>query len=635
MHQARRYLPIEDYAAIGNLRTVALVGRDGAIDWFCFPEFDSPSVFAGLLDADRGGTYRLSIDGGDEGGADERGEQRYVGDSNVIETVLMGSGGQLRIRDALPLSGDITGCGRSRASPELIRVLRADGQVRVSLLWAPRFDYGRATTRIQLGEGGFVASGAGKRLVLSGVPDGESTIESDERGGDSLWATFVLRAGEERAVAMAWEGVPTSSIGRAKAKLEETVRVWERWANKEEETGGRTWAEPWHDLVLRSELALKMLTHADTGAITAAATTSLPETLGGVRNWDYRYMWIRDAAMTGQAFVAMGHPEEMHEFVRFTHRVAEAHRAKGHELSIMYSVRGEAHLPVEELGHLEGYRRSAPVLVGNEAASQIQHDVLGELVDAADELARTDVRLSEDIWKAVPKVADRAAEAWEEPDHGLWEMPLEPQHYVYSKLMTWVALDRAIRLADAGWIEGDVGRWREAERRVRRLILERGYSERKRAFTQTLDSDVLDASALMIPIQGLLPFDDPRVQGTIDRVMDELMENGLVRRYVNDDGLPGKEGGWVLCTTWLVDNLALSGRYDEARRIFEGVAARANHVGLFAEQIDPASGAFLGNMPQALSHIGFINSAMFLAHAQGREVPSVIPGTEVAQREAS
>jgi GH15 family glucan-1,4-alpha-glucosidase len=629
MHRDERYLPIGDYAAIGNLRTVALVGRSGAIDWFCYPEMDSPSVFAAVLDADRGGRYELAIDGSGDGGND-RGEQHYVGDSKVIETVLSAPSGRLRIRDALPLSGDITGCGRSRASPELIRVLRVEGEVRVSLRWAPRFDYGRAQTRIQLGDGGFVASGAGKRLTLSGVPEGSATIERDEDGHDSLRASFEMREGDERALAMAWEGVPTSSVDLANEKLDETVRVWERWAKKEEEAGGRSWAGPWHDLVLRSELTLKMLTHADTGAISAAATTSLPETLGGVRNWDYRYMWIRDAAMTGQAFVAMGHPEEMHEFVRFTHRVAEAHREEGRELSIMYSVRGEADLPVEKLDHLEGYRRSAPVLIGNEAAEQIQHDVLGELVDAADELARTGIRLSDEIWRSLPLVADRAAEAWQEPDHGLWEMPIEPQHYVYSKLMAWVALDRAIRLAGDGWIEGDVDRWREAARGARQMILERGYSERKGAFVQILDGEALDAAALMIPIQGFLPFDDPRVQSTMDRVMDELMENGLVRRYVTDDGLPGEEGGWVLCTTWLVDNLALSGRHDEARRIFEKVAARANHVGLFAEQIDPRSGQFLGNFPQALSHIGFINSAMFIAHAQGRDVPTVIPGTQLS-----
>ncbi len=620
MERRRTYTPIEDYAAIGNLRTVGLAGRGGSIDWLCVPHIHSPSVFGALLDAERGGLFRVS-----PGGDESRGEQRYVGDSNVVETYFGAPGRGLSVTDFLPVAGDIEGCRRSRAAPELFRVVRADAELAITVVWAPRVDYARAVTRI-IGDGGtFEAAGGQTRLFLTGLSGEGVSITRDSGQSDTLRATLSLAAGERLVLAMGWEYPPSPSIEAAARALTETVEVWERWAHKYDETGGRDWASPWNDLLVRSELVLKMLTNADTGAIAAAPTTSLPETMGGVRNWDYRYTWIRDAGMTGQAFVAMGHYAELHEFVSFVERVSEAHRGRGDAFTIMYNVFGEADLPEQELHHLEGYRGSRPVRIGNEAAKQVQHDVLGELVDAADELTEAGMELDDEIWPFLSAVADRAAVAWKERDHGLWEMPLEPRHYVYSKLMIWVALDRAVRLADRHGLEGDAEHWQRAADEVRDLILERGYSRERGSFVQSFDSDALDAAALMIPIQGLLPFEDSRVQSTIDRVMDELMDGGLVRRYVADDGLPGEEGGWVLCTTWLVDNLILSNRHDEARRIFEGLCARANHVGLFSEQIDPRTGEFLGNFPQALSHIGFINSVVFFARARGSDVPAAIP----------
>lgn len=615
------YQPIEDYGAIGNLRTVALVGRNGSIDWLCCPHIDSPSVFARLLDAQRGGCFRISVVG-----QSERGEQRYVEDTNVLETWFDTPNGRLHITDFLPLTGSIEGCGDSDAPPHLCRIVQVEGEVEVELTWAPRLDYGRATTHISREGGGYAAHGEKQSVFLAGVPDADAHVWRDDLGQDTLQARFHFESGGTRAIVMSWGEFPaTISVDDAMGELEATVSTWRRWAHKDTEWN-RSWAEPWDAMVMRSELVLKLLTHGESGAVAAAATSSLPETIGGVRNWDYRYAWIRDAAMTGQAFVAMNHYAEMRDFVDWVERVSRKEQEADRRFQIAYTVHGTPLNSIEELDAFEGYRGSRPVRIGNEAVHQQQHDILGELMDAPQELVASGIDPGENIWEFLPRVADVAAKVWEEPDHGLWEMPLEPKHYVYSKLMVWVALDRAVNLAEGGRLKGDVRRWQKARDNVREMILRRGYSEKRKAFVQTLDGDALDAATLMIPVEGLLPFDDPRVQNTIDRIMDELTENGLVRRYVVDDGLPGEEGGWVLCTTWLVDNLALSGRREEAERIFEGMATRANHLGLFAEQIDPASGAFLGNFPQAFSHIGFINSAVFIGHAKGRKVPAAIPG---------
>lgn len=622
MPAASPYQPIEDYGVTGNLRTVALTGRDGSIDWFCYPDIDSPSVFAALLDVDKGGRFQVSAPGGPR-----RGDQRYLGDTNVLETSFPTEGGRLTITDFLPLTGDLDGCGGSTAYPYLFRVVTAEGDVEAAVTWAPRFDYARTTTRIERDGGRFVATDGTRWLGLDGLPPGEHSVVRDEQGNDTLQVHLHLADGTRMALVQCWDREAPAGYPRAFDLLRETIDAWEAWAHKDKTTRTREWAAPYDQLVTRSELVLKLLTHGETGAIAAAGTTSLPETIGGIRNWDYRYAWIRDAGMTGQAFVATGHHAEMQAFVNWIERTSAAHKQSGGELYVMYSVRGETVLPEEELSHFEGYRGSAPVKIGNEAASQAQHDVLGEILDAADELLSDGCELADDIWSFLPAVADLAAEAWREPDHGLWEMPLEAAHYVYSKLMTWVALDRAVRLAEEQGLAGDVERWRRAANEVRELILEQGYSQEKRAFVQRFGSEAMDASGLMIPIEGLISFDDQRAQGTIDQVQKELLDEGLVRRYVVDDGLPGKEGGWILCTTWLINNLVLSGREREGIELYERLAGRANHLGLFAEQIDPSTGQFLGNFPQALSHIGFIESTLFVAHAQGRDVPTAIPPT--------
>jgi GH15 family glucan-1,4-alpha-glucosidase len=614
------FKPIEDYGAIGNLRTVALIARDGSIDWLCLPYMDSSSVFGAILDNDRGGFFRVAPAGAGPG------EQRYIEDTNVLETVFDTPGGRLTVTDFMPLSGDINGCGDSAAPPIVFRILRCEGTaVDVEVLWSPRFDYGRARTRIDPTERGVIAHGGGQHLILSGIRDWDSRVV-DDRSGVLFRARHRLEAGSVCPLVMRWGEFPDrDDADGALDALEQTKGVWRDWAHKEQATGDRSWAEPWQKQVIRSELALKLLTFADTGAIAAAPTTSLPETIGGVRNWDYRYTWIRDAGMTGQAFLSMGHDAEMRDFVHWAERVSESRAESERGIQIMYGLRGESDLGQEELEHLSGYRNSKPVHIGNDAVYQVQPDILGELVSAARQLVARGHELPEDIRRFIPSVADKACGAWKEPDHGLWEMPLQPRHYLYSKLMVWVALDRAVMLADQGVIEGDCDRWQRSRDEVRDLILRDGYNSDVGAFVQHFDSSDLDASNLMIPIEGLLPGDDERVLNTIKRTKEHLMENGLVYRYKVDDGLPGKEGAFVICTTWLIDALALSGQVDEAEEMLHRLAGRMNHVGLLSEQIDPHTGEFLGNFPQAFSHIGFINSALYVAHARGRDVPVLTP----------
>ena len=612
------YKPIEDYGAIGDLRTVALVGLDGAIDWCCLPNLDSPSVFGALLDDQRGGRF---------GVAPERvqgREQRYLEGTNVLETILEAEHGRLVITDFMPLSGSIEGCGGSRTESAIYRVLRAEGgPVEVVVEWMPRFDYAQATTQVMRAPGGFLSWGGSASLVLAGVPE---ELEIAEDGlGQFVRGRFELHPGERRVLVTRWGAEHVdATLDAAQISLEETVATWRAWLDKEDATGDRAWAGAHRDAIVRSELALKLLTNADTGAIAAAATTSLPEELGGVRNWDYRYVWIRDAALTAQALFALGHQADAQAFVSWVERAAQAGE---HDwgLQIMYGLHGERELDEAELPQLEGYRRSSPVRIGNGAADQLQLDIYGELISAAYELHRLGGTLESEVRDFLPHVADQACGQWQTPDYGLWELRNGPFHFVYSKVMVWMALDRALQLAREGVIRGDEGRWRRTRRQIREEVLERGFDPELGAFKQSYERSVLDASNLLFPLQEFLPFEDPRVQSTLDRTLEGLTESGLVYRYRADDGIAGGEGAFGLCTFWLVDALALSHRLDAASEVFEGLLSRANHLGLYSEQFDPGTGAFLGNFPQAYTHLGLINSAIYLAHEEGRETPVPAP----------
>jgi GH15 family glucan-1,4-alpha-glucosidase len=612
------YLPIEDHGAIGDLRSAALVGRDGAISWCCLPHLDSPSVFASLLDHRRGGRFRVHHAGVGVG------EQRYVEDTNVLETIFDGPRGRLVVTDSIPIGDSPNGPGPAPGAPSLHRLLTAEGgPVEVEVEWAPRLNYGRTPTEVApLGTSVLARCGT-ETLTLEGLPD---TCDVHHDGvGPVVRSSFRLGPGASAALVCRWGVRPgrdgTIGVERVERALECTVEAWRAWLHAGNLDVEREWAEPYGDLVKRSELTLKLLSRADTGAIAAAVTTSLPEEIGGVRNWDYRYSWIRDAGLAAQALYALGHPGDGHAFIEWAERAARHRDREGGTLKIVYGLDGSTDLPESDLVNLEGYRRSSPVRIGNGAAEQLQLDIYGELISAAYELVRFGDELPPDIREFLPQVADEACMHWSEPDYGIWELRNGPMHFVYSKVMAWMALDRALRLADDGVIDGPVEAWRSSAAAIREEVLRCGWDEELGSFRQTYDRAAHDASNLLIPLMEFLPVDDPRVQRMIDSTTEALGENGLLRRYVIDDGVAGHEGSFMLCNFWLVDALALSGRVDEASERLDRLAGLANHLGLYSEMVDPGDGTFLGNFPQGFTHVGFINSSLYLAAAQGREIP--------------
>jgi GH15 family glucan-1,4-alpha-glucosidase len=622
------YRPIADYAAIGNLHSAALIAPDGSIDWACLPDFDSPSYFAAILDSRKGGYFRVRP------AASTDGRQQYVESTNVLETVFETADGRLVLTDFMPLWGDINGRSETATTrPEIHRLLHAEGDgLEVDIEWAPRPDYARGEVRLERVRGGYEAAAAGHRLLLAGLPD-DAQAEIRDQDGPVLRARVALRSGQRLALVtgLADDSLEPSAYDSLE-ELHRTVETWRAWVHKEG-SRDRRWAQPNQALVARSELALKLMSYAPTGAIVAAPTTSLPEGIGGVRNWDYRYTWIRDASLTVQAMHALGHRAEARDFIEWAEDVARQKTDSPLRVQLMYGIRGETVAPEEMLDDLEGYRGSRPVRIGNEAAMQKQLDIYGELIDGAYELVREGHELGPEVTGFLASLADAAAGSLNEADDGIWEMRRGSRRFTYSQLMLWVALHRAVLLAERHGLEGDVDRWREKRDEARALVLKEGYDEARGAFTQTFGDPDLDAALLLLPLHEMLPFEDPRVQSTIDRILEELTEHDLVYRYHADDGLPGEEGAFVLCSFWMVDALALSGRLDEAHRMFDSLVRRANHVGLYSEQIDPRTGLFLGNFPQAFSHLGLLNSALYLAHADGRETPVPAPVGSKEHRE--
>ncbi len=622
----RAYQPIADYGIIGNLRSVALVARDGSIDWCCLPRMDSPSVFAALLDTHRGGFFQVRpVDGG-------RGAQEYVEATNVLRTRFDTGGATLWVTDFMPLQGNINGRNASHAVPEIHRVLECqDGPVDVDVVWAPRLDYARQDTVLSASCAGWRASAGPATLSIGGLDDAEA-IEAQD--GPRLRARLRMDPGVKRVLVMRWESERADAdVDQTVHLLDATLKTWKAWARREGLVDKRIWAGNHRHLVTRSALVFKLMNMADSGSIAAAPTTSLPEEIGGVRNWDYRYAWIRDAGLTAQALVAIGHEAEAVDLLRWFEEVSKSCVAGQRELQIMYGLHGELDLQEYPLEHFEGYRGSRPVRIGNGAYHQFQLEVYGELVSTAYELARRGHQFTSEIASFIAWIADHVVEVWERPDYGIWEVRGEPQHFVYSKVMAWVALDRALLLARDYDLNGNAKRWETEKARIRDQVMERGFDRELNAFVQSYGSKAMDAANLRLPLVEFLPAEDTRVQGTVDRIMADLMAGGLVRRYVTDDGLPGEEGAFGLCTFWLVDVLALSGRLDEAERVFEAMIGHANHLGIFPEQIDPKTGEFLGNYPQAFTHIGLINSLLYLAYARGLEIPEHHPIGTTAHRQ--
>jgi alpha,alpha-trehalase len=591
-------LPIGDYALLSDCRSAALVSRDGSVDWLCFPRFDGPAVFCRLLDP-AGGCFSIRPAG------DFRASRRYLDQTMVLETTFTTAAGIATLTDALAVGRNERGHELGARSPSMLlrRLVCTEGAVEAEVSYAPRPDYGLVHPTLVPVAGGLAARGGEHRLLLSS----SVSFQLDDA---TATARIRLTAGQEAVFAVGHGQAPAPprppwTPAEIAARLDDTVQGWRSWSAIHQSYDGQ-----WRELVHHSGRVLQALTFAPTGAIVAAPTTSLPETVGGARNWDYRYAWVRDSTLTMQALWVAACPDEATKFFTFLADAAAPQLRRGVDLQIMFGVGGERDLTERDLGHLAGWRGSRPVRVGNGAWDQRQLDVYGELLGAAHRLADHLGDLDMPTRRFLSTAADAAATGWQEKDHGIWEIRGEPRDFLYSKLMCWVALNRAIALAPRLGAEDKVPGWASVQAEIRAAILERGWSERAAAFSQAFDGDELDASSLMLAITGFLPGDDPRMVATIDATVQRLTDKrGLVYRYLGSDGLPGGEGTFLLCTFWLATAQTLAGDVEAATATFERAIAGMNDVGLLAEEVDADSGEMLGNFPQAFSHVGLISAA--------------------------
>jgi alpha,alpha-trehalase len=599
-------LPIGDYALLSDCRSAALVSREGSVDWLCFPRFDGPAVFCRLLDP-AAGHFTIKPAG------EFQASRHYVDQTMVLETTFTTASGTAVLTDALTVGRNERGHDLGENSPSMLarRLACTDGAIEAEVVYAPRPDYGAVSPRLVPVAGGLAALGGAEPLLLV------TPVTFDV---DAAVATSRIRlaAGKDAAFVVA-HGIadppqPVWTADRVAARLDDTVAGWRSWSAMHQSYDG-----PWRELVLHSGRVLRALTFAPTGAIVAAPTTSLPETVGGERNWDYRYTWVRDASLTLHALWVAACPDEARDFFAFLADAAASPLERGDELQIMFGVGGELDLSERELPHLAGWRGSRPVRVGNGAWLQRQLDVYGELLSAAMRLADQLGEMDPATRQFLTAAADTAARRWRAKDQGIWEIRGEPRDFLYSKLMCWVALDCAVSLARILGAEDRVPGWETARDEVRTAILERGWNERAGAFTQAFGSQDLDASSLMLAVTGFLPADDPRMLATIEATAQRLTDSrGLVYRYLSHDGLSGDEGTFLLCTFWLAQAQAMAGDADAATATFERAVAAINDVGLLAEEVDPRTGEMIGNFPQAFSHIGLINAAWAISQARQR-----------------
>ena len=599
-------LPIGDYALLSDCRSAALVSRAGSVDWLCFPRFDAPAIFARILDPG-GGHFAIRPAGEFEA------SRGYLAQTMVLETTFRTAAGTAVLTDAMAVGRNERGHDLGTESPGVLlrRLACTDGEMDVEVSYAPRPEYGLIHPILEDVPGGLAARGGAGRLLLS-APAG---LRVD---GATAHARLHLTAGQTVLFALQhapiWDPplVPWTPDEIA-ARLADTAEGWRSWSAIHQ-----TYEGPWRDLVHHSGRVLQALTFAPTGAIVAAPTTSLPETIGGERNWDYRYTWVRDASLTMEALWVAACPDEADRFFGFLADAAASQLQRGVDLQIMFGIGGERDLSERELPHLAGWRDSQPVRVGNGAWTQRQLDVYGELLGSAQRLVEQLGELDRVTQTFLAAAADTAASRWKEKDQGIWEIRGEPRDFLYSKLMCWVALDRAIALAPRLGAEDRVAGWTAVRDEIRAAILEHGWNEKAGAFTQAFGGEDLDASNLMLVITGFLPGDDPRMKATIDATAERLTdERGLVYRYLAQDGLAGEEGTFLLCTFWLAQAQALAGEVDRAVATFERAVSAINDVGLLAEEID-ADGEMIGNFPQAFSHIGLVNAAWAIAQAQQR-----------------
>jgi GH15 family glucan-1,4-alpha-glucosidase len=594
---ARGYVPIGDYAAIGDGRTVALVARDGSVDWLCLPDLDSPSVFAAVLDADRGGRFALAPE------IPAKAERRYLPDTNVLETTFTTSHGVVSVTDAMALPRHELGPTR-----ELIR--QVDGVAgRVPMRWRvmPAFGYAASSTRLERRGGVPVALGGRDALAVCSWGAGEAQIDKG-----AIFGRFEVDESESALIALCaahQEPLVFPTREHVEARLQATTAYWRHWASQ------RAYNGPWRDAVIRSALALKLLFHAPSGAIAAAATTSLPEEIGGERNWDYRFCWVRDSAFTLEALLRLGCPSEAEAFFWW---LLHASQLTHPRLQVLYRLDGGDRAPERTL-ELDGYRASRPVRVGNDAAAQTQLDVYGDLLQTALIYAEAGGRLDAETGRRLAGMADLVCRIWRQPDSGIWEVRSEAVHFTHSKMMCWVALDRAVRLSDTGHVPArHASTWRREALAIRDFIETRCWSQRLGSYTRHAGGEELDASVLLGVLLGYGAEDPGRLAATVTVLQRDLGRGPLVHRYSGEDGLRGAEGAFLCCSFWLADALARIGRAEEATELMQQLTELANDVGLYAEELDPHTNELLGNIPQGLVHLALINAAFSIAAASDR-----------------
>jgi GH15 family glucan-1,4-alpha-glucosidase len=598
---------IEDYALIGDLQTAALVCRDGSVDWLCLPRFDSAAVFADLLGTDEHGSWRIAPTVAAGLPAPYADRRRYVGDSLIVESEWDTATGTVRVLDLMP--------PRDGHGPQLIRIVEGvTGTAEMTSTLAPRFNYGQLVP--------WVYDTDGRTAAVSG-PDAlwlDTSVPGTEKDG-ALHHSFTIAAGTWVAFALSWQPshAPAPEVPDAETALKQTVAFWETWA------GQLVYDGPHREPVIRSLITLKALTYAPTGGIVAAPTTSLPEELGGVRNWDYRYVWLRDAAVTLSALLRTGCRDEAVAWRKWLLRTLGG---DPQNLQIMYRLDGRRDMPERELNWLTGYADSSPVRIGNGAVDQLQLDVPGEVIETLALAHELGVARCENTERLILRLVDYVSQHWRDPDDGIWEVRGGRQHFTHSKIMCWVAVDRTVSLVKQGVLGADVDELVRLRDEIHADVCEQAYDPARNTFTQSYGSRELDASLLLLPRTGFLPPDDPRVVGTVDAVRRELAtKGGLVHRYPTAgrregmDGLPGDEGSFLLCSFWLVDALALTGRLADAEKLFEQLLTLRSDMGLLAEEYDPAARRQLGNYPQAYSMLGLVDSAVLLHERRRAAMP--------------
>ena len=595
------YQPISNYGIIGNMLSAALVAVDGSIDWCCLPRFDSPSVFAAILDDEKGGKFRIRPEVSFEF------HQAYISDTNVLQTTFETESGTATVTDFMPCYSGSR--GRLVQYQEIHRLVQCtEGELDLEVIFQPRLDYARGNTLLNISENGVTAKQGTETLVLS------SPIPFTIRDGSAV-GQFTLKEGGKAVFTLRYGSDKPQPFGayRSMSKLKRTLDYWQQKA------ASCTVSGHWRDAIVRSYLAVHLLMYSPTGAVVAAPTTSLPEEIGGERNWDYRYSWLRDTSLTLNSLFYLGHGEEA---VRFMNWLVTVCGECGARAQILYDIDSRDPPEEQELEHLSGYRGSRPVRIGNGAYLQLQLDVFGEILESADNYLIIGGNITRRTWRLLESFVNAACELWQQPDKGIWEIRGGPYHFVYSKLMCWVAVDRGISIAQKLGYKKNLKHWRKTAQDIRDDILTKGWNAQRRAFTQHYDTLALDASNLLIPLFGFLPVSDDRVKSTIERTIEELSYNGLLRRYrteETDDGLSGSEGAFLWCSFWLVRNLLRLERLEESIVLYQRLLSYSNHLGLFSEMVDPTSGEALGNFPQALTHLAVIIAGLELLHVMQEE----------------